>query len=450
MPQTKQPIQYYDEKGNPISIDSETPAARQYTDSEGNPIAAGQLPTVRQIEEVKAKAAPYLGRATAEMAPYVGSFYGPVGTGVGTMVKQKLKELAPGAFGEAPTGLDRGVDLGKDLILNNLLPWGVTKAIAAGQRLATQGRAAFPIALNKFPAVRDAAVRRLTGQIMGQNILPESQIIEEGSAEALKKAQELQANADLANKLYPPIEKIGPGGGKITEFSPEAIAAMKVQSDTFGHNRAGKMMVRLAREMQRGGDVAKSSTYKDITKEVLGDVLSVQNAQMVAGEGFTKELASNKLFMSGYSGARDSLDANKILNQLGGTQSEIYRAALLDSYEPMMDVLKSLKKFQDKGILDRVLNYSEGRVSIAAGLGLELLGAKLGIHGVGKTMAAVSGGVTITNRILAKMMENPQTAQLVITALNTPKTAPQAGMVAKALGKAVAGLSDITVGVPDR
>jgi len=88
---------------------------------------------------------------------------------------------------------------------------------------------------------------------------------------------------------------------------------------------------------------------------------------------------------------------------------------------------KAVEKYT-KGypISDRLLSYSQGHLIWT--LPLMVGGAATG-HAAISTIGAGATGIVLTNKILAKLMSNEQTSQLVLKALETPKSSSNAQLL---------------------
>jgi hypothetical protein len=449
---------------SPKFYDSEGKEVKQaFYDIDGNLIEeskaapVGVAKTKTDIRNLAKTLPPAKGDPGPESLPIIGSTFGPLGTFAGALAKQVI---AP-----SQNGAGAAVDVGKEMALNSLLPWGVTKA-ATGIANVVKAPAVWAASkLSNFPAVRERAVQSITNQFMG-GMRPESQVMAEGAETAAQRFGQMTDEARILQEAAPKLaippkpiplksqsksfqasqqkaydEAVGQvKGGDI--WGPEVEASMQGIESLFGKGTAGNMLVEL---QKAGGDFSKSPTFKQISTTVLGDLKAVQNAKMAAGPRFTNEVAMQDLIGANYKGSSNSINAKAVLDKLDGTKGEIYREALGPEVNlRLRQTMSELMKMEEKGLVDRIIRYSGNKlVWNLSALGMGGLGHALG-GGVGGTLgiAAVEGPV-ITNWALNKLMNNPETAALVLQALKTPKTAQEAPVIAKAIATAIQG---VTVG----
>jgi len=211
------------------------------------------------------------------------------------------------------------------------------------------------------------------------------------------------------------------------QFHPAVQQAMQDLEDTFGKNKVGRQLVNLQKDIQAGVDVAGSQTYKQIADTALADLTHVRNWKLAAGPEGVQDLAINKLLQAG-AGKEGILDSGKILGELAGKKSEIYSEAIspqtLSDFKDMVNEIHSQQA--GHGISDAIIKYSKGRLLWASGL----FG---GIHGAFTLPGIAAAGTTVTNSMLARAMQNPETAQIVVQALRTPVNSPQAQMLSQSL-----------------
>src|SRR5665647_2548590 len=395
------------------------------------------------ITSMSEKVAPWVGRAATEALPAIGSFAGAGGTLVGTGISQMMKHARPDLFGEQPQGTDSLVNAGKELLLNNVLPAGLGRLGGLALKTDMQGIAPTIAAkLSNFPAVREGVVKQLTQQI-NKRLYPESGIIEQGAENAAGQLQDMHSMISYQRELHPdlpPTKSLEIVGGKpqVVETPggphPEVQAAMDHLSDVFGRNRVGGMLIKMQKEATAfNGDIARTQTYKQISSTTLSDIVHVQNAKMTAGPEFTNDIAVNKILTGAGDPTGNTIDAGKALGELGGKNSEIYKEAMNPaSYDSLNKMLTRMKGLEDHNITDTIISFSSRRIiwNLAGGAGLGAL--------AGHPITGILGGVAaeapvLTNLMLRKIMQNPETVKLVTLAMETSKAAPQAGFIQKAL-----------------
>ncbi len=348
------------------------------------------------ISKASEKVAPAAGRIGVEALPFAGSFLGPGGTLVGTGISQMMKRAKPEIFGEQPQGMDAAANAGKELILNNLLPSVLGKL--GGLALKTDMQGIGPTIASKlsnFPAVREGAVKQITQQL-NKRVFPESGIIEQG----------------------------GENAKAIFGDSPHL----------FSQNKIGQRLANMQDEFTNlATDPVRTQEYNEIKNMMFKDKIHVQNAKLVAGPEFTNDLAVNKLLTGGGNPAEGTIDAARVLKELGGKNKEIYQEAMNPaSYDSMKGLLETMAGLEKKNITDTVLSFSNRRLlwNVAGGAGL---GTLFGHPLEGAAAGIAAEAPVITNMMLTKIMKNPETAKLVTLALTTPAKAPQAGILNKAL-----------------
>jgi hypothetical protein len=374
----------------------------------------GYIPYKDPITAASEKVAPWLGRAATEALPAIGSFAGAGGTLVGTGISQMMKRARPELFGEQPQGADSLVNAGKELLLNNVLPAGLGKL--GGLALKTDMQGIGPTIasrLSNFPAVREGVVKQLTQQI-NKRLYPESGIIEQGAENAASRMGELHDAIDA------------PGA--------DVMGAIDHLDNVFGKNKVGGMLIQMQKESAAvGGDIARTQTYKQISSTTLSDIVHVQNAKMTAGSEFTNDIAVNKILTGAGDPTGGTIDAGKALGELGGKNSEIYKEAMKPaSYDSLNKMLTRMKGLEDHNITDTIIAFSSRRLiwNLAGGAGL---GALAGHPITGILGGAAAETPVLTNLMLRKIMQNPEAVKLVTLAMETPKAAPQAGFIQKAL-----------------
>ncbi len=366
---------YFDVNGNKISSAEAAQPGEVYRDINGKILDfKSPIPTQNEI-----------GRTAVEGLPFLGSLLpGPAkipGILAGTALKTAAKVWRPDLVGEPPQGVGGGTeDMIKELLTNWAVPEGVGKAVGLGTRIGMQGpKVALASSLPNFPAIREGAVRDLTGQIQKQM---------EGNYQPLGDYQPISIKPTSVD--YQPI-KITPG--------------------------------------QEAKPFRKGQPYQPQTEPSVGlngPMKKVPSGefQVVPGE---VQVAQDKL---GKLITGDKIDATKTLDELN---SKNYQDAMpTDTYQNVKKLLETMKGMQGKNKVDMLLNYS-GHKLLWSGAGLMtggLTGAALGHPIAG---LAIGGTPIVLNGILDKIMSNPETAKLVTLALTTPAKAPEATLINKAL-----------------
>lgn len=361
-------------------------------------------------------AAPYIGRFAANSAPAVGATVGGVpGTMFGTGIAQLLKASFPKLFGQPTDNVPlEGV---KDIALNNLIPGAIGKGVGVLEKGIVPAVAS-GMAKN-FPGVRQGAAQEMTSQIMQKFAQPESQILEQGAADAGQTYNKLRTN--IAQN------QIAAGNPTNANTHPAVQQAMDDMTNTFGKNKVGQKLLKLQKDLQAGVDVAGSQEYKDIANTALKDLVHVRNWKLVAGADGVQNLALNKVMSAG--GQAGTFDASKMLAELSGPSKEIYEEAIdptvMSNFKDLINEIHS----QQAGhtVSDAVIKSSKNKLIWATSLAG-------GMHSFLGVPGMAAGGVTLTNQFLAHAMENPQTAKLVVEAMRTPALSPKGQLISNMLG----------------
>lgn len=350
----------------------------------------GELPLPQAAKEV----APYVGRATAELPMILGgAFGGPLGAGLGYGVSAGLRSSNPKLFGKPPEDIADFIGgAGIEGLLQGYLPRGIEKLFPSTSRTIN------PIFRNA-PAVRQKLSEKITEQALKRYQYPESMILESA-------AENAAANLDV---------------------NPQAF---------FPKNTIGNQLLNLEQQFRMGTDVAASQTYKQIANTALSDISHVRNFKLATGDTHgIEQLALNDLITKGFKESEKTINAKSILDRLGGTKREIYEEAISPAkLESLKNLMGELDKMQSgHEIADRMLRYSKGHLIWAAPT---MLGGLATGHpimsGIGAGMTGISGGIIITNKVLAKLMSNEETARLTLAAMRTPASSSAAQFVGRA------------------
>jgi hypothetical protein len=420
----------FDVNGNPILVkpsEPHPPSLVEEFDVRGNPIRLGSKPPGEfPLPEVTKKAAPYVGRAVAETGPMIGGMLGgPLGAAGGYGISQILKKASPDYFGkpqEDIAGLIGGA--GTEALLQGFLPRGVEAALSAARHPIVNALSSAP--LKNFPSVKGGAAREMTDQIMKQFGGSESGILLKGGEKAAANFDEMLGYVNEARDKLRKAKKFGTFSEEDSQAALDE--ATQLMRETFGGNVVGKQLVRLRKEFEAGADVAATQSYKQVANTALSDITHVRNFKIATGSPREiEQLALNKLVTNGFKDSEGRINANQIINELSDKNAEIYKEAISpDKLGTLKSLLNEIQTQEKRGVTDRVVNWSEGHLTWSLA-GLKFLG--------------LTGGVPIalaaTNKGLAKLMENPQTAKLVVVAMRTSTNAPEAPFVSKLLASVV-------------
>lgn len=428
----------YDENGNPIPDTSPTTssASKMRFDEHGQSLdpslqlsvmkdGAGQPP-------VDLRNSPFVGRAAVEALPFAGSFAGPEGTVVGSMVKNLIKSYKPDLFGQPPQDMgDIALGAGKDILTNNLVPGGVgvlSNAISGLLRRGVPGVADILASkgVSSFPAVKEGLQGALADKVVNKFQYPETGVLESAAENAKGTKESILDNIEKERANLP----------KGSLNSPGLESAIADHENVFGKNAVGNQLVNLQKEFESGAtQVAGSQTYKQIANTALSDVRHVRNFKLATGESKTVEqLALNNLVTKNFSDTTGKINSTAILKELSGPKNEIYSEAVSPQ---TMDIFKGLMQEIEKQkvgtIPNAIVKYSNGHLlweipaithGIATGNPFSGLAG-----GVGTSAAAIS----ITNQQLGKLMAKPGVAEAVLKAMKTAPSAKDAGLLNKIL-----------------
>jgi hypothetical protein len=387
--------------------------------------------------EAVADAPSFFGKLGVNSLPMAGAMAAGVpGTLTGSALKTLIQHFAPDTFGKGPEDAgDTALEMGKDVIGQNLIPGAVQKGVAALIQKGLPAAVASSKLLKNFPAVRSGAAKNMTDEALGKYQFPESGILESAAENASGTNKDLidQFNQAKATHMASDEYAIHPSSS-----SPEMAAAEQAQKDVFGRNAVGSKLLRLQKQFERGEDVSGRQTYKSIAGEALSDLTHVRNFKLATGEPKTiEQLALNDLVTDGFKSSEGTLNTKGILDKLTGPKSEIYREAIspptLGKFQELMSEIEAQKA--GHGISDRMLNWSKGHLAWS----IPLAASSMGGHSLIGGMGALATGSILTNSALGKIMSNPETAALVVKAMRTSTSSPEAPFIAKALANAVRG-----------
>jgi len=144
----------------------------------------------------------------------------------------------------------------------------------------------------------------------------------------------------------------------------------------------------------------------------------------------TEKLGLARVFKKTFDGPR--VNPGKVLEELNGANSELYKEAVNpETHSNIVKLMTEAKSIADKpkSVIERSLSYGSGRflLPIAASQ-LPLYG-----HEIAGASAALMGGIALGEATISKLMQNPETAKLVLQAIKTPLASPESGFIQKAL-----------------
>jgi hypothetical protein len=387
--------------------------------------------------EAVADAPSFFGKLGVNSLPMAGAMAAGVpGTLTGSALKTLIQHFAPDTFGKGPEDAgDTALEMGKDVIGQNLIPGAVQKGVSALIQKGLPAAVASSKLLKNFPAVREGAAKNMTEEALGKYQFPESGILESAAENAKGTNQDLVDAYNNAKRTHMASDEYSMHPGS---SSPEMVAISEQHGNTFSGNAVGAKLLKLQRQYEAGKDVAGAQSYKEIAGNALSDLTHVRNFKLATGEPKTiEQLALNDLVTDGFKASENTLNTKGILDKLSGPKGEIYREAIsgptLGKFQELMSEIEAQKA--GHGISDRMLNWSKGHLAWS----IPLAASGLGGHSLIGGMGALATGSILTNSALGKIMSNPQTAALVVKAMRTSTSSPEAPFIAKALANVVRG-----------
>lgn len=380
----------------PASIDAKKliqPVSRDPTglsDRFQSQINAGKkVPVGSSAEEI--------GNMVGNALPLIGGAMGGVaGAGAGSAIKQTLKGVVPGINGDPSLS-----EVGTDTLTQGVLPAVVGKAMTGGaQRLMGSVARRSPSVTNVLNTETNAAEE---AAVAGRNLANQTT---------------RDANVSAAEEMVKP-----------TEFKlPPRENFPRVGINTLGHDLYKSMNgeIPIEKVVNRAfKNVEDLRQFKTLT----GDLQGIEQ------EGLNRVL-------------KGKIDPEKVLRELKGPNAKIYEEAISpgsrQNVEDLMEILKEKIVPETAKILptdESILSMSRGKLLLAASP-VAFAGHVLGIPGVAPLATGTVGAIMLGEGALNLAMRNPTTAKLLIAAAKTPKTAPMASTLNKAL---MIGLRGATV-----
>lgn len=398
----------------------------EYSDFADMP-GSGSMPNLRgtPVGGIEG-AAPIAGRFAAEQLPAAGAAIGSaiepgggtvIGAGLGSVAKRMLRSSFPKTFGEQAEDLpSAGGEVAKDMALQgategalNLANTGA-KGIAVKLAASRYGR--------MFPAVQDA-VKASVGKEIGAMAGSDSDAMAEAANNAYQK--------NYGKFTVEPKDSVGEGLKTLSSEVPRTIEPGG-QRTLFS---------------TPASDEFKTQNVKDLTKKTLSDVSHVQNFKVATGEPYTVErLALNKAIGKG-SSADGTIDPDKILEEMHGDNSDIYKEAITpETRGTLGQLLTQMKDAKANPSVDKLLNMSpQGKLffSSAGAYAGSRLGGEAGAIAGELATGGVLGGAMLSNAMFKKLLSNPETAKLMIQAMKTKAGTQEADLIQKALTAATRG-----------
>lgn len=397
----------------------------QYKKKTVNPGAAQAADEFEQYKKATnlkdpAVVAPLAGRATSEALPGIMASAGAAlgggagaipGAVLGSALKGLARQYSPKYFGEDDNKNDpagAAWDIAKDGITQGAFPEILGKVAGTlASKEGVAGTIANSKILRNFPAVKTSMAGKLSNQISGM-VTPQVDSVEQAARNA----------SELTEGYTPKDFK--------TKYSDMSAGLDRVNLNP---------------------EVAGKQAISPLANKALSDVTHARNFKLSTGEPDTLEqLALNKSIKTGFK-SDGTIDPDKIINELHGDRSDVYSEAIgADTRGKLGEALSLLQKQKNSPTMDRLLHYSAGKLVLAAPA------IALGGHFGGSIGAGVGGAaaaVTLTDKMLSKLMSNPETADLVLQALKTPTGAPESGFVHQLVSNGIRGLTS-AASTPDK
>lgn len=337
-------------------------------------------PYSKPVAEMQARFNEPLGPKIASSLPMAGAAVGGLeggvgavpGAALGSVIKQALQGYSPSTFGESPKDVgDNVLETGKDTLINGVLPGFLGKALTGIKGIP--GYLASKLAGAKNPAVQDFV-----------------------ESNASKFTGGTQDAADVANSRY---QGTAPEGSAIA-------------------------------------DLKNGKPLDSVINKIYGDVKQAQQWKALTGEtGTLQQLSLDKLVSKGYSAGNKTINASKILDELGENKEYFNEALTPQTKSNLEDFLTKAKTFEPppapQGTLGKIIQYEKNR--LVYHLGASTIGGA-----VGGAPGAI-GGVILTNVALNKLMMSPTVGRLAIQALETPASAAEAPLLSKVITNSLRG-----------
>lgn len=377
------------------------------------------------LQEATKKAAPYVGRAAAELPTILGGIYGgPLGAGLGYGVSTGLRSSNPSVFGKPPEDIADFIGGGgREVLTQGFLPKGIDALVENITHPIVNTLSKAP--LKNFPGVRQGAAQEMTDQLMKQFGSSESGNLLAAGEKASSNYDEM---VGLIKQAQEKVKRAKKGFESEADAASALDEANQLINETFGKNVVGKQLIQLRREFEAGTDVAAAQTYKQVANTALSDLTHVRNFKLATGSPREiEQLALNKLVTNGFKDAEGRINANQVLNELAGKNSEIYSEAISpEKITALKSLLNEIRNQEKTNVTDRIVNWSNGHLSWSL-LGMKYFGAT----------AAPPAIIAATNKGLVKLMENPTTAKLVVAAMRTKPGTPEGNFVSRLLDSAL-------------
>ena len=390
-----------------------------------------------------------------KLLPTLGSAFGPEGTAIGMLAHQALSPEGPSA--------DSAIS---DALFNELIPRGITGA--AGSLKGLGGKIAKSIVdVKDNPAIKDYIQSKLE-PFLGSRIqtiddaaanakdlqnfqnspaarepmsTPETGPLFTGQSESVPGSQQLPLNL---TDVKPPLQR-GPGGKFLkrpVEPKPtyDELYAQKQNTIPLENtqtpqtpqspipNQLGTQMGKDLTNLAPDAPYVNNLTHEIINEQAMSSVAAMRNFKLAGGDA--NALAANNLVKKGFNEATGTFNPDKILDELGGENSEIYNEALHnDSLNTIRDLATKIKTLGPQETKNATLKYVGRRLAfdMAASAG----GAVVG-HPLAGLMAG-EGTLYLGGKAMQAIAQNPALGRIAIKALETPASSELSPLFQKTL-----------------
>lgn len=228
-----------------------------------------------------------------------------------------------------------------------------------------------------------------------------------------------EVNKQTSVQASPTEQVMIPGSYQIRVTGP-------VQETAKPANQFEKNLFEVRNLLDQGKDVVQSDAWRNLRKTALENPETVRRMQLIAGPRAVEDMAFNELL-----GNPDKvLNVKDVLARLADPKQVATweRAISPESRATFGEMLSQIQsQMEGHGVSDTLLKVSKSKLTYLPTFGL--------IHYPGVAVPVVGGALSVnmTNRALAKLMSNPEYAQVVTRALTTSSKSVEAPMIGEVL-----------------
>ncbi len=358
----------------PVSRNPLEPNVVQQQVNQGKQVPVGSTP-----EEV--------GKMAGEALPMAGAgIAGIPGAAIGSAIQNYLmKGRVPGNEGEGSL-----TSVAKDTILQGVVPAGINKIGPALSKEGLINTISRKFISNKSPSIQGAIKEE--GAVNATNAIKPMVHPEEATV------KEIADNANLPQPAYI--------SGKLKGIRPDK----SLEADLY---------------KAANGDISLSK----VSDRVFSNIDDLRKLKIIDPSG-TEKLGLSRIFKRAFDGPK--VNPDKVLEELSGSNSDLYKEAINpETHKNIISLMNEAKAISEKpaGWIEKALTYRSGRFLLPiAGIGLIPGG-----HVVAGSVALAGGTMALTESAIAKLMQNPESAKLVLQAIKTPLNLPESGLLTKAI-----------------